>query len=314
MKQVESQRKSHYPPTRMPAQICAVIVTYNRRVLLEECLTAVLRQTARPALLLVVDNASTDGTAELFVKGCFADEPAIRYVSMATNAGGAGGFRHGMDLAFQSGYEWIWLMDDDTIPTPTALAELLAAYFRFPENERPAILGSIVRWTDGSLHPMNFPTIRRADHNCERAILAAAHSTLWARWVSFVSALIHRSAIAAHGLPYGDYFIWNDDTEYTARVLRHGLGVIVPGSVVFHKTAQKHSPMDATPERMYYQVRNVLWMILRSDAWERQEKIKVGLFNLHRTLSYLRRSHTFGRALRCVLAGVRDGLFKRPQK
>lgn len=49
----------------MSERVCAVIVTYNRKALLRECLKAVLSQTRPPDHVLVVDNASTDGTPEM---------------------------------------------------------------------------------------------------------------------------------------------------------------------------------------------------------------------------------------------------------
>ena len=104
--------------------VCAVVVTYNRRDLLEECLAALAAQTHPVDHLLVIDNASTDGTPEL-LRERYADQAEL--VALATNEGGAGGFHEGLRLGHAAGYDWIWLMDDDTIPSPTALQELLAA-------------------------------------------------------------------------------------------------------------------------------------------------------------------------------------------
>jgi GT2 family glycosyltransferase len=204
-------------------------------------------------------------------------------------------------------------MDDDTIPRPNALEELIRCREAFPAGQKPRLLASKVEWTDGTLHSMNFPTIRRAALDPERAVLAAQHRALSLRWATFVSVLLHRSAVAEHGLPVADYFIWNDDTEYTARVLRHQFGVLVPASVVVHKTVKKHSAFDAAPARSYYQVRNVLWMVLRSSAWASDERVKILLIHLRWITQYLRRQRFSGAAIAAVAKGVRDGLLRVPQ-
>jgi GT2 family glycosyltransferase len=295
----------------MTRNVCAIVVTFNRKDLLAECLTALSSQTCAVAHVFVIDNASTDGTPRMIEERFSSATSGITYVRLPENVGGAGGFRAGLAKAHENGHEWLWLMDDDTIPTATALQELLSAYERFPTGEKPRLLASKVEWTDGTLHPMNFPTIKRASAEPERAVIAATCGTLSTRWSSFVSLLIHRSVVDEYGLPFADYFIWNDDTEFTARVLRRDFGVLVPTSVVVHKTARKHSPIHAAPERSYYQVRNVLWMILRSPAWRPDEKLKIGVIHLQWIAQYLSASGFRFDALRAVARGLRDGFLRR---
>ena len=57
--------------------VCALVVTYNRRALLDECLRAIDAQTVRPAELILVDNASTDGTPELLRENGWLDRPSV---------------------------------------------------------------------------------------------------------------------------------------------------------------------------------------------------------------------------------------------
>ena len=104
-------------------KVIAVVVTYNRRDLLLESLAAVLAQTRAPDQVIVVDNASEDGTAAA-VRDQF---PAVHLAELRRNSGGAGGFAGGMALALADGADLIWLMDDDTVPEPGALAALLGA-------------------------------------------------------------------------------------------------------------------------------------------------------------------------------------------
>ncbi len=104
-------------------RVVAVVVTWNRRDLLAESLRAIQHQTEPPEQTIVVDNASDDGTAELLRR----DFASLDVVSTVAKLGGAGGFAVGLDRALRTRCDAVWLMDDDTIPEPTALAALLAA-------------------------------------------------------------------------------------------------------------------------------------------------------------------------------------------
>ena len=102
----------------------AVIVTYNRKAMLQRCLRALCTQTAGVPELWVIDNASTDGTAELVAQ---LNLPTMHYYNTGKNLGGAGGFACGIQQAACSGAEYLWIMDDDCLPEPDALQQLLLA-------------------------------------------------------------------------------------------------------------------------------------------------------------------------------------------
>jgi rhamnopyranosyl-N-acetylglucosaminyl-diphospho-decaprenol beta-1,3/1,4-galactofuranosyltransferase len=105
--------------------VTAVVVTYNRKELLAECLDGLFRQTRPVDRILLIDNASTDGTQEFLRQRGYLDASAVEYVRLPANTGGAGGFREGMRRAYASDAEWIWLMDDDVEPVPDALETML---------------------------------------------------------------------------------------------------------------------------------------------------------------------------------------------
>jgi GT2 family glycosyltransferase len=243
-------------PERQP-RVVTVVVAYNRRDLLLECLDALAAQTRPVDVIVVVDNASTDGTSRSLSERNEPQEPSLDIVTLTKNTGGAGGFAAGMQRALdEHSPDLVWLMDDDTVPTPTALAELLAV-----KNAEPGlvILGSKAIWTDGSEHPMNTPRTRIGASSGSKA-RAASHGAIPVRSSSFVSMLIDAAATREYGLPIADYFIWNDDFEYSTRLLRSGEGWYVPASVVVHKTKALGSS-DADPgERFYFEVRNKLWL------------------------------------------------------
>ncbi len=282
-------------------RVCAVVVTHNRKHMLERCLAA-LREQSRPVDgVIVVDNASTDGTSAL-VRERF---PEVRLLPLRENLGGAGGFNRGMAWAHALGFDWQWLMDDDTFARPKALEALLAGADRAPGSVPPLLLASKVLWRDGSLHPMNLP-VPRWRWPGELA-LGVDRRLLLVRYVTFVSVAIRREAIDRFGLPLAEYFIWTDDVEYTSRVLRRERGYLVPESQVDHWTETAHSAGSDASGRFYFHVRNSL-LLLRGSSLEPAERYHYLRFWLTTLRQYLQRNRCSGRALLVVGRGIRDGL------
>lgn len=278
----------------------AVLVTHNRRDLLREALKALSGQASPPAAVLVVDNASSDGTPEM-VRGEFPD---VELLELSENQGGAGGFHEGMKRAYAQGAEWLWLMDDDTIAGPTALSELLAAAARVPEGP-PLLLASKALWRDGRMHPMNAPVPDRA--RVERLVRGAELGLMPLRSATFVSLLVHRRAIERYGLPLKHFFMWSDDIEYTGRILKENAGFLVPTSVVEHRTATAHTAVSAPPERFYYHVRNTVFMMRDPERSPRQKLILFWVL-ASSTAQYLAQPGARQERLWFIGRGLRDGL------
>lgn len=213
--------------------VCVVIVTYNRKKLVVECISSLLKQSCPVDEIFLVDNASTDGTEEELKKRFFG-EKKIKYILLKENIGGAGGFETGIKAAMEDDFEWIWIMDDDTIPDKNCLEKLLEGA---KHVDNASFLVSNIYGVDGL--PMNIPQINRKDlaengySNCysklDRKLVAIESAT-------FVSILIRAKAIKIVGYPCGFFFIWGDDTEYTLRLSRNfGSGYLVGDSKALHK-------------------------------------------------------------------------------
>ena len=222
-------------------KIAAVIVTYNRKELLCECIEAVLAQKPVPAPepvltqkpipagksivpdILIIDNHSTDGTKEA-VAACKSGNDRILYFDTGSNLGGAGGFQYGIRKGVELGYDYLWLMDDDCIPRPGALAALLKHEPKHPYG----FLTSKVLWRDGSVCKMN---VQRAKltKNVSDFSGGQVQPVVMA---SFVSLLIPTAVVRELGLPIKEFFIWTDDWEFTRRISRKYPCYLVTDSVV----------------------------------------------------------------------------------
>ncbi len=289
-------------------RVVAVVVTWNRKTLLAESLRAIKAQATPPAEVVVVDNASDDGTDQLLSEE-FAD---VTVVTTSTNIGGAGGFAVGLDRALSADCDLVWLMDDDTVPNRTALSALLSARQHYGHSS-PALLASRVVWTDGRDHPMNTPRAKPGV-SVEELSDADAVGCVPIRSASFVSALVDADIARERGLPIADYFLWNDDFEFTTRLIRGHRGLYCPASVVVHKTAA-FGATDADPgERFYYEVRNKVWLFGRSTGLSPLEKAVYGGSTLRRWGRTIRASRRRRTLLRALVTGLRAGLMTRPRE
>ncbi len=294
----------------MPARIVAVVVTWNRRDLLRESLDALLGQTSPPAQIVVVDNASTDGTADLLA----AEYPELEVLHLDTNTGGAGGFSAGIERALTFEPDLVWLLDDDTVPTPTAAEALVDAWngYRTATGHSPAVLASRVVWTDGRDHPMNTPRTKPGASSEELAAAGQVGCTP-IRSASFVSIMCDAEGIAERGLPVADYFLWNDDFEYSTRLIRDRAGLYCPKSVVVHKT-KVFGSTDADPgERFFYEVRNKVWLFSRSTGLSPSEKLLYGGSTVRRWAGTFRKSQDRKTLARALGKGLGAGLRTVPR-
>lgn len=213
--------------------VTTVVVTYNRRTLLEECIAAIGRQTYAPQRVIVVDNASTDDTGE-FLDQLSGEQ--FQVIRLPENTGGAGGFAHGIRVAAERPADLIWIMDDDCIPAAGALEELVRAGQQLDrEGFAYSFLCSRVVDMDGIAcnHPV--PS-------------SAKNASGWPRWAdlahkglvvvdecTFVSVAASVEHVRRAGLPFRQMFIWGDDTEYTRRLSTQAPGVLIGTSEVLHK-------------------------------------------------------------------------------
>ena len=283
--------------------VVAVVVAYNRQELLRRCLDSLAEQTVALTGTVVVDNASTDSSREV----ASTHPLGAHVVALPTNTGGAGGFAAGIARALTRfpQADWIWIMDDDTIPTATALEALVQAAEAYPGA--PALLASRAVWTDGTEHPMNRPRTRPglppALHR--HAALAGARQI---RTASFVSILMDARAVREVGLPRASYFLWNDDFEYTSRILRGRVGLYVPESVVHHLTKALGSS-DADPgERFRFEVRNKMWTFRDSTGLGAFERLAYEAATARRWLRATLSSADRAALWRAGRQGLREGL------
>ena len=233
-----------------------IVVTYNRKKLLKECLEALLKQSYKNFEILLIDNASTDGTREYVAD--LIDGKKVQYFNTGANLGGAGGFNFGVCESLKHDYDYLWLMDDDSVADDPKALSILVEKAVFLKDDF-SFLAGLVKWTDGSLCAMNFPTIDnigwRTKYDYYREDLVPIATS------TFVSFFANMKLVRKVGLPIKEFFIYGDDWEYSLRLGKEKQGYMVPSSVITHKMASNVAAdvADCAPERIgrcFYDYRN----------------------------------------------------------
>ena len=238
--------------------IAAIVVTYNRKELLHQCIAGLQAQTCGSFDIWIIDNASTDGTEASLAP--LVERGEVIYRNTGSNLGGAGGFNHGIRAAVQAGYDHLWIMDDDTVPKPTALRKLMDAGAKCPGY---GYLSSRTLWIDGSICRMNVQRDLRMGNIADfsQPLIPSGAAT-------FVSLLLPARVVLDVGLPISDFFIWADDLEYTRRISRKYPCRVVTDSVVVHHCATNNGGNISTDEesridRYRYAYRNEVYIYRR---------------------------------------------------
>lgn len=276
--------------------VCAVVVTYNRKNLLLECLEALLKQTRPIDAMYIIDNFSSDGTPEALkengyiidlppddisepwerefeVRNLTDGEPVkIHYVRMNENTGGAGGFNEGVKRGYERGYDWLWLMDDDAEPKEEAMEEL-GKFFN--EDDLAALASSVVLANgDISYNHRGSIDLNHVFPSFQKPLKSEFYRSNYVEidMASFVGILVSRKAVEKIDYPKKEFFIHHDDVEYCIRLRQAGKILLVPDSVIVHKEAAKKGIIKRFMGRKslrvpydkfwlsYYGMRNLVWL------------------------------------------------------
>lgn len=206
-------------------RVLAVVLTCSAPEHVRRCIASLSGQKRRPDGVLVIDNCGDPPvTADLF-------DTTLPVVILRTgkNVGPAGGFATAIDVFLGSGYDFVWLMDDDISPHPVCLETLVVAV--------------------GDTEAIAVPFLAADPHHDERR-----HS--WGWW----AVLIPRRVAQRHGGPRAEFVWWLEDTEYMQRRLpSEGVTVVRPAGAVVHR-ANRRSDRYRPAWKYFYEARNATYV------------------------------------------------------
>lgn len=256
----------------MEKGICAIVVTYNRKNLVMNCLYGIIKQvTQSVSAIVIVDNSSADGTYDTLLSAGLVSAQLvdknkyklglkelifekstipIYYLLLNKNIGGAGGFSIGLRFAYEKGYEWFWLLDDDVEPEIDCLYNLtkFTKISKCIHPRRRYRDGSFIEWEgyidifSGKRISLNDISFRNGKEYC------------FVNFGCFEGMLIHREIVDKIGFPDERFFIVYDDTVYGFMASLHTNVLYVKDAVLIKNIDSRNTPLS--DKFIYYSMRN----------------------------------------------------------
>lgn len=231
-------------------KVCAIVVTYNREKLLEEQIIDILqKQTLRVDAYYIIDNCSTDNTKKMIEK---YENGIVKYRKTQSNCGGAGGFSYGLRCAYEDGYDWYILMDDDGKPmNENCLLNMKIHITKNAYNSNGLFfLNSLVLSDDYMLsfglgHMENLKEISSVIQHNEIIGMANPFNGTW----------ISNGLVKKIGYPNEEFFIKGDENDYLRRTKKaDGYVATVVDSRYKHPKLNGYKKMRVFGKEMYVYV------------------------------------------------------------
>jgi GT2 family glycosyltransferase len=215
--------------------VAVIVVNWNGREITLECLRSLSAQTYPHADLIVVDNASSDGSADA-IRSAYPD---VILLSMAANLRFAGGNNAGMREALNRGADLVLLLNNDTVVHPDFLKHLVARLemdprcgmvapkiFYFAQPDKLWFAGGVISMWTGTMKHIGIREVDCGQHDAVREI----------DYASGCCILVRSDVIRKIGLLDESYHIYTEDADWSMRVRRAGYTVLYePAARVWHK-------------------------------------------------------------------------------
>lgn len=232
-------------------KIGIVIVTYNRLRLLKRCVNNALMQGNNDVEIFVVDNASTDGTSD-YLKKIESTYTNFEFITMKTNLGGAGGFSMGLQLAYhRSDCDLFLLIDDDAILRENFVTEV-----------NKCISSKYQAYSCSVLVNGKIDTSHRVSKKIGKIPDNMYKDNFECDIATFCGMMVTRDLVKKVGFPRGDFFIWNDDTEYSYRVSKYSKILNITNAIIDHETIilSQDNSLHYDSWKEYYGMRNIIYI------------------------------------------------------
>lgn len=232
-------------------KIAAVIVTFNRLELLQKTIKSIREQSVPVDSIIVVNNGSTDGTLE------WLENQSDLVIITQSNLGCSGGQHTGLKYAFDKGYDWFWIMDDDVVAENDCLEKLITADcdcdIKAPlrySREGSVFFNDAISYNLTNPFKSFWAEIISEKHLKSEIVPAVG--------ITFEGPLIHRNVIEKIGLPDKNFFIYADDTEYFIRADRAGFRICIVKSAKMYRLLQPANYKQNFDWKYYYIIRNII--------------------------------------------------------
>lgn len=236
------------------SDVCVIVVTYNRADKLLNCLNAIREQTYEVDYIIVVDNSTNSDTEnaikkevledwdlilsaddKYIIRGSFSLKKktvSLYYLELSENIGSAGGYYEGIKLAYELNSEWMWLLDDDLVPSIDCLENLMLnlddKYLCYScvrvKTDNKTNSYAVIGGYNNICHPWNISPIKDVQLSLSDYVKLTSECKLVNMEIElapFGGMLLNRKLIDLIGLPMKELFYGHDDIEYCCRILQY---------------------------------------------------------------------------------------------
>jgi GT2 family glycosyltransferase len=281
-----------------PQKIAAIVLSFSREDDLKKVVFNLKNQTRKPDEIIVI----FQGTNPNILNWLNAQTGIT--VKQQGNIGSAGGFTSGLKMSIEKGYQWTWLLDDDAVPELNALEEMTSCpYFDY---KKTGYLSSVVM--NPSREVYMSPVAENSNTWYGNVMQDGCVPTSSSTWIG---CLISSQAVIDYGLPVEEFFMYEEDLEFTSRVARQRKSYCVIKSVVVHYQKSSFNPFTSKVDMLKHgcYVRNHFAAIRLSNKSRLVKLVKVWLWFFKNLVEILTRKVPFKTTLP-LLNGL---IFFRPK-
>ncbi|MBV9791509.1 MAG: glycosyltransferase family 2 protein [Chloroflexi bacterium] len=245
---------------RSDQRVGIVLVNYNGMRFMPDCLASLQQMGEPQAKIVVVDNASTDGSAAWVAE----HYPSVALIQLPTNGGVTGGNNAGIEWCLANGCDYILLLNNDTVVEPDFLQHLLLhtdartmtvprVYFYDNRQLLNSHIGHFDFWRGVNVQYLYGKPESASSRQMQQVTMA-----------STCAMLIPKAIIDEVGIMDDAYFLYYDDTDFIARAVKHGAVIkYIPEAVIYHRESSSSGGWAISPLSMYYNTRNRLYFMFK---------------------------------------------------
>jgi len=243
--------------------IITVLLNTNRRDDTLAALDSLEKSTYDNHRVIVLDNASTDGSVEAIRSA----SPSVQIIRLEKNLGYAGNNNVGIKEALIQGAEWVLVLNEDTIMAKDCLTRLIDAG---KTNLKIGIAGPMVYHNNepdviqsaGGMLGRYWQSWHIAQNEQDRGQFSQPH---FVDWISGCAILVRREVIEQIGALDDRFFYYWEETEWCMRAKKKGWLILhVPQAKLWHKGVQRD--YHPSPNVTYYATRNHFLLMAKHQA------------------------------------------------
>lgn len=243
--------------------VITVILNTNRRDDTLECLASLSDNRYDNQRIIVLDNASTDGSVEA-IRSAF---PAVKIIQLEENLGYAGNNNVGVWAALEQGADWVFVLNEDTVLDPDCLSHMVEVGKSAPDV---GVVGPLVYHYDephviqsaGGRLDQTWQSVHVGANEPDEGQFSSPRPV---DWISGCAIMVRRELIEAVGALDERFFYYWEETEWCLRAGRQGWQVMhAPQAKLWHKGVQRD--YRPSPSVTYYDTRNRLLMLAKHRA------------------------------------------------